>query len=121
MKILLAEDSKAMRLLVMRALTGAALPDLAFVEAEDGFEAFRLVAEESPDLVLADWNMADVNGLDLLRALRGAGNPVPFGFLTAESSATCRAQAEAAGAQFLLGKPFTAEALVAAVRPYAGA
>lgn len=119
MKVLIADDSKAMRLLVVRTLQGAGLDHLAYVHAGDGFEAFALVASEAPGLVLADWTMPGVDGMDLLRALRGAGNPVPFGFVTAQVSEGRRAEALKAGAQFLVGKPFTAATLGDAVGRYA--
>lgn len=121
MKILLVDDSKAMRMLIIRTLRQAGLGDHAFVEAGDGFEAFALLGTEAPDLVLADWTMPGVTGIDLLRGLRSSGSTVPFGFITAQVSEARRAEALEAGAQFLLGKPFSGEELAAAVGVYAGA
>lgn len=116
MKILVVDDSKAMRMLVMRTLDQAGLGGHTCLQAADGFEAFTLVSTQAPDLVLSDWNMSGVGGMDLLRGLRGAGNPVAFGFITAQASDVRREEALAAGAQFLLGKPFTAESLGQVVR-----
>jgi two-component system chemotaxis response regulator CheY len=120
MKILVVDDSKVMRRLVVRAIEQAGLGHHTYLEASDGFEAFPLVVSESPGLVLADWTMSGVDGMDLLRALRAAANPVPFGFVTAQSSEPRRAEALAAGAQFLVGKPFSAQSLGAVVGRYTG-
>lgn len=119
MKILLVDDSRAMRMLIIRSLAQADHAEHDFVEASDGFEAFALLGAETPDLVLADWTMPGVTGIDLLRGLRASGSSVPFGFVTAQASESRRAEALAAGAQFLIGKPFTAQELAAAVGEFA--
>jgi two-component system chemotaxis response regulator CheY len=118
MKILVVDDSKAMRMLIIRALEQGGLGDHTFLEADDGFEAFTLVASESPDLILADWAMSVVDGLDLLRGLRAGGNTVSFGFITAQASEARRAEALAAGAQFVVGKPFDPASLADVVAEY---
>ena len=109
MKILIVDDSKAMRMIVTRTLRQAGYGDHDFVEAVDGADGLRKVASEAPDLVLSDWNMPEVSGIEFLRALRAQGNEVRFGFVTSESTDAMRATAEQAGALFLIGKPFTAE------------
>lgn len=121
MKILIVDDSKAMRMIIIRALQQAGLEDHDFLQASDGFEAFTLVHAEQPGLVLSDWTMSGVGGMDLLRGLRGAGNAVPFGFITAQAGEARRAEALTAGAQFILGKPFQADALGELVREYVDA
>jgi two-component system chemotaxis response regulator CheY len=109
MKILIVDDSKAMRMIVTRTLRQAGYGDHTFIEACDGQEGLAAVAAEAPDLVLSDWNMPEVTGIEFLRALRASGNPVRFGFVTSESTDAMRATAEEAGALFLIGKPFTAD------------
>jgi two-component system, chemotaxis family, chemotaxis protein CheY len=109
MKILIADDSRVMRQIVLRTLRQAGFGHHDFVEAADGAEALNMVSAEAPDLVLSDWNMPNKNGIDLLRDLRGAGNAVPFGFVTSEGSEEMRETAREAGAMFLIAKPFTAE------------
>jgi two-component system chemotaxis response regulator CheY len=117
MKILVVDDSKAMRCLVMRALRQIGLGGQTFEEATNGAEALKAIRAAPPDLVLADWNMPEMNGIDLLTTLRSDGSDVRFGFVTSESSAEMRDQALKAGALFLLTKPFTAETLQAALAP----
>ncbi|MEI7892244.1 MAG: response regulator [Myxococcales bacterium] len=107
MKILIVDDSKAMRMIVMRTLRQAGFSDHTIVEAANGVEALDAVKKSPPDLVLSDWNMPEMNGLELLKALRSAGNPVKFGFVTSEGTAEVKESAIAAGALFFVTKPFT--------------
>ena len=109
MKILIVDDSKAMRMIVTRTLRQAGYGDHTLLEACDGQEGLAAVDREAPDLVLSDWNMPEVTGIEFLRALRASGNDVRFGFVTSESTDAMRATAEQAGALFLIGKPFSAE------------
>ena len=109
MKILIADDSRVMRQIVLRTLRQAGFGHHDFVEATDGADALDKVAAESPDLVLSDWNMPNKTGIELLRALRGGGSTVPFGFVTSEGSDEMRQTAQEAGAMFLIAKPFTPE------------
>ncbi|HEY9555716.1 MAG TPA: response regulator [Acidimicrobiales bacterium] len=107
--ILVVDDSRAMRMIVSRTLRQAGFGDGTLREAADGAEALAAIEAEQPDLVLSDWNMPNVNGIELLQALRAAGNEVRFGFITSESTTEMREQAIGAGAEFLLAKPFTAD------------
>lgn len=109
MKILVADDSRVMRQIVIRTLRQAGHGGHDIVEAANGRECLELVAEQRPDLVLSDWNMPEMNGIDCLDALRAQGSTVPFGFVTSEGSEEMRARAAASGALFLIAKPFTPE------------
>ncbi len=109
MNILVVDDSKAMRMIVMRHLRQAGYGDGQLWEAVNGADGLGKVSAVNPDLVLSDWNMPEVTGIEFLRALRASGNEVRFGFVTSESTDAMRATAEQAGAMFLIGKPFTAE------------
>ncbi|MDP9497486.1 MAG: response regulator [Actinomycetota bacterium] len=115
MKILIVDDSKAMRMIVTRTLRQAGYGDHTFLEAGDGSEGLALVASEKPDLVLSDWNMPEVTGIEFLRALRERGDDVRFGFVTSESTEAMRETAREAGALFLIAKPFTADTFTAAL------
>ncbi len=109
MKILVADDSRVMRQIVIRTLRQAGFSGHDIVEAEDGADGFAKVQTEKPDLVLSDWNMPNKTGIDFLRDLRGSGNQTPFGFVTSEGSEEMRTIADQAGALFLIAKPFTPE------------
>ncbi|MGZ4450748.1 MAG: response regulator [Nocardioides sp.] len=115
MKVLIADDSRVMRQIVLRTLRQAGFAHHDFVEAEDGDDALTKVGQHRPDLVLSDWNMPNRTGIELLRTLRAQGDAVPFGFVTSEGSPEMRDVAEQAGALFVIAKPFTAESFESAL------
>jgi two-component system chemotaxis response regulator CheY len=98
-----------MRQIVIRTLRQAGYDDHDIIQAGDGREALQLVGSEKPDLVLSDWNMPEMSGIECLEALRASGSQVPFGFVTSEGSPEMREKAASAGALFLIAKPFTEE------------
>ncbi|MFT4730484.1 MAG: two-component system chemotaxis response regulator CheY [Granulosicoccus sp.] len=120
MKVMIVDDSKSMRMIVKRTLKQAGYDNMEFEEAGDGTEALAQIDDYMPHLVLCDWNMPLMNGLDFLKAIRAAGNSVKFGFVTTESTVEMRAKAKEAGAQFLVSKPFTPESFERALRPVIG-
>ena len=115
MKILIVDDSKAMRSIVLRALRQAGYGNHTFEEASNGLEAFNQIQAAPPDLVLADWNMPEMSGVELLQKLRESGSEVKFGFITSESTTEIRDLAIRSGASFLVTKPFTADTLQTAL------
>ncbi len=115
--VLIADDSRVMRQIVIRTLRQAGYDDWEIIEATDGQEALDMTLAQQPDLILSDWNMPNMTGIDLLRSLRAQGNDTPLGFVTSEGSTEMREQAEEAGALFLVAKPFTPEAFREAIDP----
>lgn len=109
MRVLVADDSVVMRRIVVRTLRQAGFDCSDVVEAADGRQAYETTLSEEPDLVLSDWNMPEMTGIESLRAIRAAGSKVLFGFVTSEGSDAMRVEAAAAGAAFLIAKPFTAD------------
>ena len=109
MKILIVDDSKAMRMIVVRTLRQAGFDKHQVLEAENGRQGLALATGEEPDLILSDWNMPEMTGIEFLRALRAAGSAVPVCFVTSEGSPAMRDTALAGGALDLITKPFTAE------------
>jgi two-component system chemotaxis response regulator CheY len=120
MDILLVDDSRTMRLIIQRAIRQAGYRGLDVCEAENGTQALQKLRGQKPKLVLSDWNMPEVSGMDLLLQLRAAENKVPFGFITSEVSAPMKALAISSGASFLICKPFTPEAIEEALYPILG-
>ena len=120
MKILVADDSRVMRQIVVRTLRQAGYERHDVIEAANGREALDKIGSEAPDLVLSDWNMPQMTGIECLRALRASGSAVPFGFVTSEGSEEMRAVAARDGALFLIAKPFTPEVFEAALAPVLG-
>ncbi|HAS52453.1 MAG TPA: response regulator [Gammaproteobacteria bacterium] len=109
MKILIVDDSNAMRMIVRRTLREAGFGNLEVLQAGDGNEALEVIHKTPPDLILSDWNMPNKSGLELLEALNEEGYNITFGFVTTEATAEMRGKAAQAGAKFLINKPFTAE------------
>jgi len=110
MNVLVVDDKKAMRQLVLRALLQTGLSELHVDEAENGSDALAKLASAEPDLILSDWSMPEMNGVELLRELRSRGSAVKFGFLISEpASSAMREKAFEAGAQFMLERPFSAQ------------
>jgi two-component system, chemotaxis family, chemotaxis protein CheY len=120
MDILLVEDSKTMRGIVQRVIRQAGFRGLIVGEAENGAQALEKLRAEKPKLILSDWNMPEMSGIDLLMQVRASANNVPFGFITSETSAAIRALAMDSGASFLLSKPFSPEDIHAALFPILG-
>lgn len=115
MKILVVDDSAVMRKLVTRSIRQAGYGDASVVEAEDGADAIEVAQRERPDVILADWNMPNLTGIEMLRKLREEGDPVKVGFVTSESTAEIRATARDAGASFFLSKPIDNDKLETAL------
>ena len=106
MAVLIVDDSRAMRMIVKRTLRKAGI-DADTDEAENGVEALAKLQTSTYSFVLCDWNMPEMNGIDLLRALNAEDIKVNFGFVTSEVTEEMRALADEHGARFLIGKPFT--------------
>jgi two-component system chemotaxis response regulator CheY len=120
MKILIVDDSRVMRQIVTRSLRQAGYTGHEVVEAVDGAEGLRACVRHGPGLVLADWTMPAMSGLEMLTALRARGDAVPCLFLTWERFPDVLSRAEAAGALGVVPKPFTSELLRDALRPVLG-
>ena len=118
MKILIVDDSNAMRMIVKKTLRQAGFEGHDITEAEDGLKALAAIQASPPDLVLSDWNMPNMTGLQLLEALRDGGIKLPFGFITTETTPDMRALALAAGAKFLISKPFSPESFKEHIGPF---
>jgi len=111
MRVLIVDDSRAMRKIVTRELEAAGFASLTIAEAGSAVDAMAVVDEFNPQLVLSDWNMPGLTGLDLLKSLRADGCNVPLVFITTEASDDMRSAAMEAGAFGFIIKPFTASDL----------
>jgi two-component system chemotaxis response regulator CheY len=120
MKILIVDDSKAMRMIVMRTLRQAGYGGHELMEAGDGAAALEHIKRDPPDVVMCDWNMPEVSGIEVLQSLADQGSAVRFGFVTSEVIDDMRQTAIGLGAKFFITKPFTAEAFETALGPLLG-
>ncbi|MDJ0763171.1 MAG: response regulator [Myxococcota bacterium] len=120
MKILVVDDSKMMRMMVRRTLRQAGFENHTVEEASNGKEGLELVKSFKPDLVLCDWNMPEMTGIELLKALKAEGIGVKFGFVTSEGTDEMRQTAAVNGALFLISKPFNADTFQEKLGPLLG-
>ena len=86
--------------------------------ASDGFAGLTAARESEPDLVILDWMLPGVTGLELCRRLRTTGNMVPVILLTAKDDVKSRVAGLDAGADDYVVKPFNIEELLARVRAH---
>lgn len=111
MRALVVDDSRAMRLILGRTLRDRGCEVL---EAGDGREALDVLAQcARPDVLLVDWNMPVMNGLELVQEVRRqpAYQGVRIVMVTTESETSHVVQALEAGADEYLFKPFTPDAV----------
>ena len=111
MKILVVDDFATMRRIVKNILTQLGYKKI--VEADDGTTALDILNQEKVDLIISDWNMPKMTGLDLLKNVRG--NPdmasTPFIMVTAEAQQDNIILAVKAKVSQYIVKPFTADTL----------
>lgn len=121
-KVLAVDDSKTMREMVAFTLRGAGYE---VVDAEDGKAALALLAGAKVDAIVTDLNMPNMNGFELIRALRAqpAYKFTPILMLTTEGDSAKKEEGKAAGATGWIVKPFQPDKLVEVVKkvcPLAG-
>jgi CheY-like chemotaxis protein len=102
-KVLIADDDRMVRALLHEMLTDMGH---TVVEAENGQEAVELCARERPDVVILDFLMPKLSGLDALQAMRQRGHKMPALLLTAISDSSLRAMEGFDIPDAILGKPF---------------
>src|SRR5215212_994169 len=113
MRILLVEDEAYLARMIARVLGEEAY---AAVTAEDGRTGLARALAEDFDLVIVDWMLPDLDGLQVVRRLRAAGMSVPVLMLTAREQIEDRVEGLDAGADDYLTKPFALPELLARVR-----
>lgn len=114
MKALVVDDSMTFRRIVIKSLAEIGITD--YVEAGDGEEALAATKAAPFDVILLDWNMPRLTGIDTVRALRGEGNKTPIIMVTTEAEKTRVIEAIRAGVNDYLIKPFTPQQLGEKIR-----
>ncbi len=115
MKFLIVDDSKAMQAIVHKALVTSGYSDHDYDYAFNGKDALNKIHASKPDVVLCDWHMPEMTGLELLYKIKQEQLDVKIGLVTTERYEDKIKEAKAAGALFIVSKPFTAETLAHAV------
>ena len=109
MKILLVDASPTIRNLQKNVLKQLGHTD--FIEAEDGIQALSVFDEQTPDLVIVDWNMPNMDGITLVRKIRERSKKIPLIMCTTEAEKQRVMEAIRAGVNNYIVKPFTVESL----------
>ena len=118
-KILIVDDSKAIRQSISYVLEQNGYQ---VAEAEDGLDALERLEAAPVDLIITDVNMPNMNGIELIEAVRAdtRAAAVPILVLTTESGSSVLEKGKAAGASGWIVKPFSTDKLVAAVSKVLG-
>lgn len=111
MKILMVDDFATMRKVIKNLLKQTGYNNI--VEAEDGVDALKVLKSGKVDFIISDWNMPNMTGLELLKAVRADKDltGLPFLMVTAEGLQENVVAAVKAGVSNYIVKPFTAEVL----------
>ena len=111
MKILVVDDFATMRRIVKNILAQLGFKNI--VEADDGTSAMKMLQQEKIDMIISDWNMPKMTGLDLLKSVRADPSwaTIPFIMVTAEAQQDNIILAVKAKVSQYIVKPFTADIL----------
>lgn len=109
MKVLIVDDFATMRRIVRNVLKQIGFTNM--VEADNGKAALKVLKKEKIDLIMCDWNMPEMPGIDLLKAIKSDNEfkNIPFVMVTAEAQKENIIEAVKAGVSSYIVKPFTAE------------
>lgn len=118
MKILLVDDSGTMRAIQKKILTGLGLSE--FGEAADGFLALKEMAANKYDLVMLDWNMPNLSGIETLKKIKAdpALKATPVIMVTSEADKEHILEAVKHGAANYVLKPITVEVIKQKLAPF---
>jgi len=113
LNILIVEDNVHFRTLIRSILIALGMANLS--EAEDGVEALEILSDQAPDLVILDWKMEGMDGVECVRQIRtldGANRFVPIIMVTGYTETSLMNQARDAGVNGFLGKPISPQSLL---------
>jgi len=113
MRALVIDDSRTVRIIIRQALVEAGLDVIEAGNGREGIDQLR--AHDDVELILVDWNMPEMNGLEFVQAVRARReyDPVRIMMVTTETEQEQVVRALEAGANEYLMKPFTKDVLIA--------
>jgi len=112
-KVIVVDDSSVMRQIIKNNLKQLGFEQSNLLDAEDGEQALKKINEDDVDLVISDWNMPRMTGIEFLKAVRadGALKELPFLMVTSEADKEKIMEAVQAGVNQYIVKPFNATQL----------
>lgn len=120
--ILLVDDSTVVKAVLLKILSSSQLPIERVLEASNGVEALRLIANEPVDLVITDINMPQMDGFELIERMRldMMMKDIPVMVISTEGSLTRVSHLEGLGVKGYIRKPFTAQEITQAIAEILG-
>ena len=111
MKVLIVDDFATMRRILRNILKQIGFKNM--IEADNGKNALKELKKEKVDLIMCDWNMPEMPGIELLKNIRADDElkDIPFVMVTAEAQKDNIIEAVKAGVSNYVIKPFTAETI----------
>ena len=112
MNVLIVDDFATMRRILRNILKQLGFTNI--IEADDGTTALEVLGKQKIDLIISDWNMPKMTGLDLLKVVRSNSElkSIPFLMVTAEAQKKNVIDAVKAGVSNYIVKPFTADQIM---------
>lgn len=112
-KVLVVDDSSVMRQIIKNTLKQLGFEGGKISDADDGDSGLKKVKDDAPDLIVSDWNMPKMTGIEFLKAVRGDGalKGIPFLMVTSEADKEKIMEAVQAGVSQYIVKPFNANQL----------
>lgn len=118
MKALVADDSTVMRKILINALSQAGITDAD--QAVDGKEAVAAIMANDYDLVLMDWHMPNMSGIEAVKIIRANGKKMPIIMVSTEAEKSHVIEALKAGVNNFVIKPFKPETIIAKIQQTLG-
>ncbi len=109
MKFLVVDDSSTMRRIIKNSLKRIGFEDI--VEAENGRDALEKMGEEDVNIILTDWNMPEMDGLEFVKRVRATNQAIPILMVTTNAAKDDIVEALKVGVNNYIVKPFTPETL----------
>ncbi|MEE9448813.1 MAG: response regulator [Ignavibacteriaceae bacterium] len=108
-KVLVVDDSAVMRKIIKKNIADSGMVVSDYIDAGDGKQALDAVSKNDIDLILCDWNMPNMSGIEFVKTLRSLNLPkkIPVIMITTEGSDAKVNEAKESGADGYLTKPFT--------------
>jgi two-component system, chemotaxis family, chemotaxis protein CheY len=115
MRALVVDDFATMRKIIKNVLNRINITDV--IEAENGANALELLKKEHTDIIISDWIMPEMTGIEFLKACKDddAIKHIPFIMVTAEAQKECIMEAIKSGVDNYIVKPFTPDKLQSAI------